>query len=512
MAGTIDTPALAALLAERPRRIALFDIREAGEAEAGHIPFATFLPRRLIEIRIAELVPSGRTPVVIYDGGDGRAALAAATLAEFGYRDVRILAGGLAAWRSAGRPVSTGANVPSKRFGEEILEHDGVVSIPSDELARMHEAGEVFEQWDVRTPAEFARATLPGSRSVPGVEIMHRAASAGRDGRRVVVHCAGRTRSIIAARTLSLLGVEGVVALENGTMGWRLSGRSLVPGERDAPPADPDGTSAANLAAGIGVARLRAAEVAAALGRRESEPVIVVDVREEAAHAAGHIPHSCSRPGGQLIQCTDEVLPVEATPVILADDGDGRAEMAAYWLRRMGFPAVAILDGGLPAWKAAGLAIEQGPPAEPRWLADLREEVPAIAAAEIGGRIVLDVGTSRDFKAGHVPGASWLPRGWLEARHGEVLPPDAEIVVTASDERQALLGAATLRRLGRKAVALAGGNAGWVAGGGGLERAGRLPLDLPPDVVDPPYLKGEAGMRAYLEWEVALTDPVAGLR
>ncbi|WJR76729.1 rhodanese-like domain-containing protein [Bradyrhizobium sp. NP1] len=513
MAGDIDVDALAGLMAERPRSLALFDIREAGEAEQGHIPFATFLPRRLIELRIGELVPSTAQDIVVYDGGeaDGRAALAAATLAEFGYRAVRILTGGLGAWRAAGRPVATGVNVPSKRFGEEIHEHDGVESIDSDRLAQMRAAGETFEQWDVRTPAEFGRATLPGSRNVPGVEIVGRATEAAREGSLVVVHCAGRTRGIIAARTLALLGVERVVALENGTMGWRLSGRTLVPGDRVEAPFDDDGAVAGALADASGVLRLSPAEVERRARRHASEPVILVDVRSEEAYLAGHIASSCSRPGGQLIQCTDEVLAVEAVPVILVDDGNGRAAMAAYWLRRMGFSEVALLDGGVPAWRAAGLPLAKRPATVPAWLARLRDTVPSVAPSRLGeaSRIVLDVGTSRDFKKGHIPGALWLPRGWLEARLAEIsqdgLDFGREIVVTAADESQAILAVATLRRLGHRASWLAGGNAGWVAQGGTLESTEHLPLDLPQDVVDPPYLKGEAGMRAYLDWEIALT-------
>ena len=510
MAGGIDVAALARLVAQRPRSLALFDIREAGEAEQGHVPFATFLPRRLIEWRIAELVPSTAQDIVVYDdgAGDRRASLAAATLAEFGYRAVRVLTGGLGAWRAAGHPVATGVNVPSKRFGEEILEHDGVKSIDADRLAQMQAAGETFEQWDVRTPAEFARATLPGSRNVPGVEIAGRAAEAARDGRLIVVHCAGRTRGVIAAATLALLGVKRVVTLENGTMGWRLSGRTLVPGDRAEASSGDAGAIAGVLAVASGVLRLAPAEVARRASRQASEPVILVDVRSEEAYLAGHIASSCSRPGGQLIQCTDEVLAVEAVPVILIDDGNGRAAMAAYWLRRMGFPDVALLEGGISAWRAAGLPLASGSAAVPAWLASLRDTVPSVAPGRLDetSRIVLDVGTSRDFKRGHIRGARWLPRGWLEARLAEIEQDGREMVVTAADESQAILAAATLVRSGHRARWLAGGNAGWVAQGGILESSEDLGLDLPPDVVDPPYLKGEAGMRAYLDWEIALTE------
>nr|WP_283815827.1 rhodanese-like domain-containing protein [Bradyrhizobium lablabi] len=287
-------------------------------------------------------------------------------------------------------------------------------------------------------------------------------------------------------------------------MGWRLSGRTLVPGDR-VEVSSGDGAGADVLADVSGVLRLTPAEVDRRVSRRASEPVILVDVRSEEAYLAGHVTSSCSRPGGQLIQCTDEVLAVEAVPVILIDDGNGRAAMAAYWLRRMRFPEVALLDGGIPAWRAAGLPLASGPAAVPAWLAKLRDTIPSIAPSRLDAlsHTVLDVGTSRDFKRGHVPGARWLPRGWLEARLGEL---SQEIVVTAADEEQAILATATLLRLGHRAKWLAGGNAGWVAQGGKLESTENLPLDLPQDVVDPPYLKGEAGMRAYIAWEIALTE------
>ena len=58
---------------------ALFDIREAGEADQGHIFGASFLPRRLIEARIADLVGNRATTIVLTDEGGARAGRAAAT-------------------------------------------------------------------------------------------------------------------------------------------------------------------------------------------------------------------------------------------------------------------------------------------------------------------------------------------------------------------------------------------------------------------------------------------------
>src|SRR5262245_37432277 len=118
MANQISCRDLAALMDSKTPH-AVFDVRERGEFNAGQIANATSLPRSQIEFRIGALVPGRRMPSVVYDEGEGRAALAAHTLAEFGY-DVSILDGGLLGWEQEGHPTVSGVNVPSKAFGENV--------------------------------------------------------------------------------------------------------------------------------------------------------------------------------------------------------------------------------------------------------------------------------------------------------------------------------------------------------------------------------------------------------
>ncbi len=120
--------------------------------------------------------------------------------------------------------------------------------------------------------------------------------------------------------------------------------------------------------------------------------------------------------------------------------------------------------------------------------------------------LIIDVGVSRDYAAGHLPGAIWIPRGWLELHIDRHARPDRRIVVTASDPRQSLLATATLQARGySNAVALGGGNAAWASAGGELARGLDAEAPFLPDLVDPPYAKGIAEMRRYLEWEIALS-------
>jgi len=92
----------------------LIDIREPAEFQRGHIPGAVHLPRGLLEFEIHGLVQrthseSGGSPedqpIVLYCGTGGRSALAAETLANMGYRNVRSMSGGLVAWAQARLPV-----------------------------------------------------------------------------------------------------------------------------------------------------------------------------------------------------------------------------------------------------------------------------------------------------------------------------------------------------------------------------------------------------------------------
>ena len=79
---------------------------------------------------------------------------------------------------------------------------------------------------DGRTFAEYQKFNIPGGISCPNGELALRIDVIAPDPKtRIVVNCAGRTRSIIGAQTLIDLGVPNeVVALENGTQGWFLAG------------------------------------------------------------------------------------------------------------------------------------------------------------------------------------------------------------------------------------------------------------------------------------------------
>jgi len=74
----------------------------------GHIAGSRWLSRSYLELRIADIAPDKSAPIVLADGDGIRAYLAAATLRDLGYPRVRVLEGGIPAWRSAGLPLEEG--------------------------------------------------------------------------------------------------------------------------------------------------------------------------------------------------------------------------------------------------------------------------------------------------------------------------------------------------------------------------------------------------------------------
>src|SRR5450432_3157482 len=82
----------------------LIDVREKDEWTEGFIPGARWISRGFLEQRIEDQVPEHSAEIVLYCAGGTRSALAARTLEELGYTNVKSMAGGFTAWKRAGLP------------------------------------------------------------------------------------------------------------------------------------------------------------------------------------------------------------------------------------------------------------------------------------------------------------------------------------------------------------------------------------------------------------------------
>lgn len=76
------------------------DVREPPEWQDGTVPGALCIPRGVLEWRAESEDPlkDKTVPVVVYCKSGGRSALAAQTLQQLGFNNVKSLAGGFEAW------------------------------------------------------------------------------------------------------------------------------------------------------------------------------------------------------------------------------------------------------------------------------------------------------------------------------------------------------------------------------------------------------------------------------
>ncbi len=89
------------------------------------------------------------------------------------------------------------------------------------------------------------------------------------------------------------------------------------------------------------------------------EDALVIDVRDAAEYAKGHILGARSMPLAELERRVGELAKFKSRPVILTCESGNRSTNAVGILRNNGFANVHNLAGGLAAWQQAGLPVEK---------------------------------------------------------------------------------------------------------------------------------------------------------
>ena len=193
-------------------------------------------------------------------------------------------------------------------------------------------------------------------------------------------------------------------------------------------------------------------------------------------------------------QCV-QALGIGANSRVVVYDGKGLFSAArAWWMFRVfGHDRVQILEGGLPAWIAAGYDTEQGEPAvarpgvgfvaahQPAWLADVEGVQAALSS---GSHTVVDARSASRFageeaepragvRPGHIPGSTNLHYAQILSGDPTVLKPHSElealfddvgaghdqpVVTTCGSGISACLLALALHELGRSPVAVYDGS------------------------------------------------------
>jgi glyoxylase-like metal-dependent hydrolase (beta-lactamase superfamily II)/rhodanese-related sulfurtransferase len=99
------------------------------------------------------------------------------------------------------------------------------------------------------------------------------------------------------------------------------------------------------------------AELDSRLATQPTE-LVVLDVREKDAYAAGHIPFARHLPRGQLELRVNEELPDPTARIVVYCEFGKISTLAAATLRQLGFLRATALDGGMAAWRERGFRVE----------------------------------------------------------------------------------------------------------------------------------------------------------
>lgn len=186
----------------------LLDARPAKDAAQGFIKGAVSFPAAQAGKLIKNLPPKEKKPpIVIYDAKDGKLSeKVAKALIKSGYGNVKILVGGIDAWKTAkyetasGKLAAKAAYTPKPRPGEIKLDEfkKYAVELPSNVVII-----------DVRNPDEVKAGMLKTAKNIPAEELKDRVAEIPRD-KLVITQCSTGVRAEMAYHTLKELGFSTV--------------------------------------------------------------------------------------------------------------------------------------------------------------------------------------------------------------------------------------------------------------------------------------------------------------
>lgn len=344
----ISAPDLHAMLV-RGERVVVVDGRPFPEYRKMNIPGSLCCPNGELALRISAIVENEAIPIVVNCAGRTRSIIGAQTLLELGIRNpVFALENGTQGWTLAGFELERGSArryppAPPQtdlakrvKVAAELAARQGVRSLDLEEARQwLADRARTTYLLDVRTPEEFERGAVPGTRNAPGGQL---------------VQATDQWLAVRGARVL-LVDHDGIrapiVARWLRRMGWDAH---TVRVPVDIAITDPAGgsTVASTLPLPVPVTHDVLDEW------RQSGDCLVVDVRPSMEFRRGHIPGSTwsirPRIAGDV--------PEGAKRIALVSDELLVLRLVARELAERKDVALCYLDGGYRRWVAEGRPTE----------------------------------------------------------------------------------------------------------------------------------------------------------
>jgi rhodanese-related sulfurtransferase len=200
----------------------------------------------------------------------------------------------------------------------------------------------------------------------------------------------------------------------------------------------------------------------------------LLDAREELLFGRRHLLMASCVPLSRLELMVDDLVPRRGARVVWCDDGEGLAARAAERMATLGYADVALLDGGLAGWQAAGFRIYSGVHVPSKAFAEVVEHeagTPWISIQELQALIdrkadiaIYDSRSYEEYHNNSIPTAISVPGAELVYRFADLMPSsDTTIIVNCGGRTRSIIGAQSLINAGvrNKVVSLKDGTMAW---------------------------------------------------
>ena len=335
----------------------ILDSRPLPEFTNMSIPGGVDCPGAELVYRVKDFVTRPETLVVVNCAGRTRSIIGAQSLINAGLPNkVMALKNGTMGWHLAGLTVARGE---TKSFGPQgpeaakfaqaaaanIAGRMGIRTIDRAGLATLEAKGGPLYRLDVRDPAEYAQGHLKGFRHAAGGQLVQATDQyVGARNATIVLHDNDGVRATMTAHWLLQMGWNETYVLDHEPAAGELT--------TEAEPRYPAGFTIPTVAA------VTAAELQTSLAS-----TLVIDLDTSLKYRDGHVPGAWFAKRANLARTLPEMLarqPGATRVVLVSPDAEIGALTAAEIADTTGGLPVAVLSGGMKAWREAGFAVETG--------------------------------------------------------------------------------------------------------------------------------------------------------
>ena len=359
-----DTPRIDAAdlqkLVDAKTDLVILDSRPMPEFNNMSIPGGIDCPGAELVYRVKDFAPNPETLVVVNCAGRTRSIIGAQSLINAGLPNkVIALKNGTMGWHLAGLKVARGE---TRSFGPQgpeaakfaqaaaanIARKMNIKTIDKAGLAKLEAKGGALHRLDVRDPAEYAQGHLKGFRHAAGGQLVQATDQyVGARNATIVLHDNDGVRATMTAHWLMQMGWNDVHVLRHE-------------------PAASELTTEAEPRFPAGFVLPSPPTVTAADLHKSLQQALVIDLDTSLRYRDGHVPGAWFAVRANLARTIPEMLAKQkATRIVLVSPDGEVAALAAAEAEEAagGLPVaipVAILAGGMKAWRDAKLPVESG--------------------------------------------------------------------------------------------------------------------------------------------------------